>query len=839
MASFSDLVTNATELNSAKENVSFAERQAKIDYAKTKKEENQKLKDAEKQLETTQKNLKNANKQLEKSKEKLEKISNTSSNTFGPLTQQEVNSKQTLEALQKENWQKSFIASNAQTQYNNAEKNYNKVSDEKERNLQAVEVRSTDLINQANGKFAEADLAYNFTKAALRNEYGKNIESVAKFNSDLKNESFDLKTANFTENQSENISKFKVLSKEGRTLESEMLIGLRVQTFGENEETKKRIEEEQTKLSDEYNKKYAAATTTEEQEKLKKDFEKENQALEDLKSVRRYDYQDLKNFHENDVLSKGESLKQIKEDAKTQKNALKEKYSIKEYENEIAALGQEGDDGYDYEKKAEIDKKYNIDEYKTKVKEINSVVSEARKDYWNAKWEYTKTNFSKQAWKNAFDEAKKKFEETGELTILNRKSEVEKEMKAGLDLGWDESEDAAEQWGDFFSQLGSNALDSIKDTFTNAGKQAWESLLDSIIPTFSLSGGEEEEKPLVILESDIKQWGVFKSSKKTKIKTEEIKNREVGFYVTPERNLWSYMNKMADSTLDNSNVFVRLLEADPLLCSQMFNLYVLDNPEQGVEDYHKKSRLMNYRLKGMDIPEVKRSVANIQYGTNSLSLLNNSIPQMDYKATWTFICNKELTTLTDLLTETGSSLQLLKNKNFKISEDGRLTEEDATTSTWKANTTYNEGKKEINSPWFKKDTYTKKEFETIYDLSSGATLVHPSMKIAFLDIIRGRDIYAEMNINSAYNDKWSTRPDLPIFVFFNFRILNVDYDLSFTAGSSKLLELKVEVGWTKMMMLRESDFEDKKTLETILKDFETMKSLLNANASRNAEVSNG
>lgn len=821
MASFSDLVTNATELNSAKENVSFAVRQAKIDYAKTKKEENQKLKDAEKKLETTQKNLKNANIQLEKSTEKLEKITNASSNTFGPLTQQET---KTLEASQKENWQKSFIIgnaqiqydnavnnyNNAQIQYNNAENNYNKVSKEKERNLQAAEVRSNDLIEQAKGKFASADLAYKNTKTALRNEYGKNIESVAKFNSDLKNESFDLKNANFAENQSENISKFKTLSKESRTLESEMLVGLRVQTFGENEETKKRIDEEQKKLSDKYNKDRAEAKTAKERAILKSEFEKENQALEDLKSVRRYDYQDLKNFHENDVLSKGESLKQVKEDAKAQKNALKEKYSIKEYENEIAALGQEGDDGYDYEKKAEIDEKYNIDEYKTKVKEINSVVSEARKDYWNAKWEYTKTNFSKQAWKNAFDEAKKKFEETGELTILNRKSEVEKEMKNGLDLGWDESEDAAEQWGDFFSQLGSNALDSIKDTFTNAGKQAWESLLDSVIPTFSLSEGEE-------------------------LKTEEIKNREVGFYVTPERNLWSYMNAMADSTLDNSNVFVRLLEADPLLCSQMFNLYVLDNPEQEMEDYHKGSRLMNYRLKGMDIPEVKRSVANIQYGANSLSLLNNSIPQMDYKATWTLICNKELTTLTDLLTETGSSLQLLKDKNFKISKDGRLTEE-AATSTWKAYTQYSEGKSKIDSKWFKKDTYTKNAFETIYDLSSGATLVHPSMKIAFLDIIRGRDIYAEMNIDSIYNDKWSTRPDLPVFVFFNFRILNVDYDLSFTAGSSKLLELKVEVGWTKMMMLRESDFEDEKTLKKILEDFTTMKSLLDTNASRNAKI---
>lgn len=798
MASFSELVTNATELNSAKENVSFAEKQAKIDYAKTKKEENQKLKDAEK-------NFKNAQKQLEKIPI-----------TYGPLTQQEVNSQQKvnskslLEVSQTENLQKNFDEyAIALTQYNNAKNNYNKVRDEKERNLQAVEVRSNDLIEQANGKFASADLAYNFTKAALRNEYGKNIESVAKFNSDLKNESFDLKNANFAENQSENISKFKTLSKEGRSLEGEMLVGLRVQTFGENEETKKRIEEEQTKLRDKYNKDRAEAKTAKERAILKNEFEKENQALEDLKSIRRYDYQDLKNFHENDVLSKGESLKQVKEDAKAQKETLKEKYSIKEYENEIAALGQEGDDGYDYEKKAEIDKKYNIDEYKTKVKEINSVVSEARKDYWNAKWEYTKTNFSKQAWKNAFDEAKKKFEETGELTILNRKSEVEKEMKAGLDLGWDESEDAAEQWGDFFSQLGSNALDSIKDTFTNAGKQAWESLLDSVIPTFSLSEGEE-------------------------LKTEEIKNREVGFYVTPERNLWSYMNAMADSELDNSNVFVRLLEADPSLCAQMFNLYVLDNPEQEMEDYHKGSRLMNYRLKGMDIPEVKRSVANIQYGTNSLSLLNNSIPQMDYKATWTLICNKELTTLTDLLTETGSSLQLLKDKNFKISKDGRLTEE-AATSAWKAYTQYSEGKSKIDSKWFKKETYTKKEFETIYDLSSGATLVHPTMRIAFLDIIRGRDIYAEMNIDSIYNDKWSTRPDLPIFVFFNFRILNVDYDLSFTAGSSKLLELKVEVGWTKMMMLRESDFEDKKTLEKILKDFETMKSLLNANASRNAQ----
>lgn len=799
MASFSELVTNATELNSAKENVSFAVRQARIDKAKTEKEENQKLKDAEKQLKTAQK--------------QLEKIPIT----YGPLTQQEANSQQKanskslLEVSQIDNLQKTFDEyAIALTQYNNAENNYNKVSKEKERNLQAVEVRSNDLIEQAKGKFASADLAYKNTKTALRNEYGKNIESVAKFNSDLKNESFDLKNANFAENQSENISKFKTLSKESRSLEGEMLVGLRVQTFGENEETKKRIEEEQTKLRDKYNKDRAEAKTAKERAILKSEFEKENQALEDLKSVRRYDYQDLKNFHENDVLSKGESLKQVKEDAKAQKNALKEKYSIKEYENEIAALGQEGDDDYDYEKKAEIDEKYNIDEYKTKVKEINSVVSEARKDYWNAKWEYTKTNFSKQAWKNAFDEAKKKFEETGELTILNRKSEVEKEMKAGLDLGWDESEDAAEQWGDFFSQLGSNALDSIKDTFTNAGKQAWESILDSIIPTFSLSGGEE-------------------------LKTEEIKNRGVGFYVTPERNLWSYMNKMADSELDNSNVFVRLLEADPLLCSQMFNLYVLDNPEQEMEDYHKGSRLMNYRLKGMDIPEVKRSVANIQYGTNSLSLLNNSIPQMDYKATWTLICNKELTTLTDLLTETGSSLQLLKSKNFKISKDGRLTEE-AATSTRKADTKYNEGKSKIDSPWFKKETYTKKEFETIYDLSSGATLVHPPMRIAFLDIIRGRDIYAEMNIDSIYNDKWSTRPDLPVFVFFNFRILNVDYDLSFTAGSSKLLELKVEVGWTKMMMLRESDFEDKKTLEKILKDFETMKSLLDTNASRNAKI---
>lgn len=143
MASFSELVTNATELNSAKENVSFAVRQARIDKAKTEKEENQKLKDAEKQLKTAQK--------------QLEKIPIT----YGPLTQQEANSQQKanskslLEVSQIDNLQKTFDEyAIALTQYNNAENNYNKVSKEKERNLQAVEVRSNDLIEQAKGKFA-------------------------------------------------------------------------------------------------------------------------------------------------------------------------------------------------------------------------------------------------------------------------------------------------------------------------------------------------------------------------------------------------------------------------------------------------------------------------------------------------------------------------------------------------------------------------------------------------------------------------------------------------------------------------------------------------------------
>lgn len=427
-------------------------------------------------------------------------------------------------------------------------------------------------------------------------------------------------------------------------------------------------------------------------------------------------------------------------------------------------------------------------------------------------------------------------------------------LRDNVDLGWNKNLSAGEQWKDFFESIG----DNMWKPFADMGATIRDQIIGSIIPKLSFGGGD-----VLGAASDIKKsfeggsvsaklkkfdslsWEETSKRNAGRWETENLKelkfakmvpskgpgysaetkdvlkskdlfesiapivgtlfdnfsyvpleaesDKKIANFESSNKNLRNLINSQIEKDLDDTLAFKRLMESDPLLSTHQFNLKIMtkkdfiDNASNQEAADYKKTKLISYRVKGFTIPEIKRPQVSKPYGTNSLSLMVNRIPKMEYKANLEIICDKELKVLTNLLDITGSAF---REYYSELPEGNLYVDNDPT-------------------------KYTKNECEAIYNLSSiptGKVFENTGEyfkdSVVFLEVLRGNVLAREAGLY--IEDREENPVDTPVFVFQNFKILSLDYDMAFSASttSPKNLILKVEVGWTKMSIRRDSQMKN-------------------------------
>ncbi len=483
-------------------------------------------------------------------------------------------------------------------------------------------------------------------------------------------------------------------------------------------------------------------------------------------------------------------------------------------------------------------------------KEQNDSVKAVKKEISDMFWAKTATDIK---------EYRKKYDEYvaagGKRLYLGDMNSVSY-LRDNVDLKWNKNLSAGEQWKDFFESIG----DNMWKPFSDMGANIRDQIIGSIIPKLSFGGGNVLDAASDLKKSfeggsvssklktgkfdslseeettkrEIKRWETkdlkelkfakmvpskgpgYSAETKDVLKSKDLfesiapivgtlfdnfsyvpledeSDKKIANFESTNKNLRDLINSQIEKDLDDTLAFKRLMESDPLLSTHQFNLKIMtkkdfvnnaSNPETA---NYKKTKLISYRVKGFTIPEIKRPQVSKPYGTNSLSLMVNRIPKMEYKANLEIICDKELKVLTNLLDITGSAI---REYYSELPEESLYVDNDST-------------------------KYTKNECEAIYNLSSiptGKVFENTGEyfkdSVVFLEVLRGNVLAREAGLY--IEDRDENPVDTPVFIFQNFKILSLDYDMAFSASttSPKNLILKVEVGWTKMSIRRDSQMKN-------------------------------
>lgn len=311
----------------------------------------------------------------------------------------------------------------------------------------------------------------------------------------------------------------------------------------------------------------------------------------------------------------------------------------------------------------------------------------------------------------------------------------------------------------------------------------------------------------------------------------------------------------ADQDRDNSSFLKELMRKDPLLSQSQFSLYiynpfeedkypakrwndkVVKSPKNRHEPtYDSKVHLIEslknlrgFRLKSFEIPETSRNSTVNSYGNSALSLLSNSQASSDHTAIVTFICDKKLKELKDLIELTGNGLlikqelasdesstlvydlsSIADNHNGYVTEamlqiengaqiiNALLNSDDRENAIWKKYIPLYQrstAKDPLNEPSMLGITPQPVDLSNFklkplnfpdpssptFNLFSPITIpVESTQQISNLD--------AGLNI-------------LPSFYFMGFKIIDLNYNLSFEAGNeAKLLEIQATVTWNRLLI---------------------------------------
>lgn len=321
----------------------------------------------------------------------------------------------------------------------------------------------------------------------------------------------------------------------------------------------------------------------------------------------------------------------------------------------------------------------------------------------------------------------------------------------------------------------------------------------------------------------------------------------------------------ANQDRDNSSFLKELMRKDPLLSQSQFSLYIYNpfeedkypakrwkdkivKPPKNRHDptyppeVHLLESLQNlrgFRLKSFEIPETSRNSVVNTYGNSALSLLSNSQAGSDHTAIVTFICDKKLKELKDLIELTGNGL--LVKQELASGEDSTLVYDLSSIAdnhndyVTEAMLQIENGAQIINALLNSDDREKAiwQEYIPIYKYSPSKAmnpLDIPSMlgitqepidlskselKLSvssFLDplllpssLLPEPEVRKPIGLPVEVTQKVSNLDAglniLPSFYFKGFKIIDLNYNLSFEAGNEvKLLEIQATVTWNRLLI---------------------------------------
>ena len=248
--------------------------------------------------------------------------------------------------------------------------------------------------------------------------------------------------------------------------------------------------------------------------------------------------------------------------------------------------------------------------------------------------------------------------------------------------------------------------------------------------------------------------------------------------------------KNPEDLVDMSTIFTDFVSKNPLLAQHQYTLTI--NRPTTVYELPITEELYNtleFRVKGITIPEAKRDTVNLNYGHAMTTVISKHQATMEHKADLTIICDRNFDIFEYLTRLAG--LSVCENE---LDADGRP----------------------------KNDDYKIYNLSTVAD--SNYATDHPST--AVIRVLNGRSLAKEGNgENREYQfDKKDFSSDvfkfsrsspkgaiqyakLPVFVLSNFKVINLSPSFKFDSSSvgAKLLEIKATVSWTRMKVYWEAD----------------------------------
>ncbi len=239
-----------------------------------------------------------------------------------------------------------------------------------------------------------------------------------------------------------------------------------------------------------------------------------------------------------------------------------------------------------------------------------------------------------------------------------------------------------------------------------------------------------------------------------------------------------------DVAKDQSALFKDFVSKNPLLGQHQYTLRIKKHSAKNVD--YIPDRIYNellFRAKNIDFPTYQRNTTNSIYGHSGLAQIPSLQASADNKAVINIICDRNFDVLEYLIRLSG--LGICTTGGLPLEED----------TLKKVSRTY-------NLSTVADDSYSD-------NLSSATLRILNGRDLAKANFMENRELQFEAQNVSALNlglpEQGTSRGlitygKLPVFLFENFKIINLDYPLNFdsTKIDSKLLEIKATVTWSKV-----------------------------------------
>lgn len=256
---------------------------------------------------------------------------------------------------------------------------------------------------------------------------------------------------------------------------------------------------------------------------------------------------------------------------------------------------------------------------------------------------------------------------------------------------------------------------------------------------------------------------------------------------------------------DRSELFKSFVSKNPLLGQYQFDLVINNLGNKKVTDVLNvkdiEENLYTFRVQGIKIPDLERSVINEKYGNSILSNIANLQANVENKAELEIICDRNLDTLEYLTRLTGLGVCKSSEKstervyNLSTISESNFNEEntDALLSVINGRS-LNKSLNFENPEWeFNKSGPDASTINVNYSLDETLKSLKSSTSTSS-NISKDKIIYAM----------------LPSFYFENFKIINLDYSFKLeNSNSAKLLNIKATCTWSNLYL----DYNDPNTVD--------------------------